>query len=145
MRRWWREFRFPWRSELDVRREVDEEIEFHLALSAEDLERDGLDPAAARREAARKFGDVEATRRELASHGWRAERASRAWAALEALYLDVAYALRSLRRNLKFAVAAALVLALEPMPSASPNGCSRSACSPRPTRRGRCRLCASPC
>ena len=112
MRRWLREFRFPRRSQLDVRREIDEELEFHLALSAEDLERDGLDPAAARREAARKFGDVEATRRELASHGWRAERASRAWAALEALYLDVAYALRSLRRNLKFAVAAALVLAL---------------------------------
>ena len=100
MRRWLREFRFPWRSDVDVRREVDEELDFHLALSAEDLERDGLDPAAARREAARKFGDVEATRRELASHGWRAERASRAWAALDALYRDVAYALRSLRRNL---------------------------------------------
>ena len=112
MRRWWRELRFPWRSELDVRRDVDEELDFHLALSAEELERDGLDPAAARREAARKFGDVEATRRELASHGWRAERASRAWAALDALYRDVAYALRSLRRNVKFAVAAALVLAL---------------------------------
>jgi predicted permease len=112
MRRWLREFRFSWRSDLDVRREVDEELDFHLALSAEDLERDGLDPAEARREAARKFGDVEATRRELASHGWRAERASQAWAALDALYRDVAYALRSLRRNLKFAVAAALVLAL---------------------------------
>jgi predicted permease len=112
MRRWWREFRFPWRTELDVRREVDEELEFHLALSAQDLERGGLDPAAARREAARKFGDVEATRRELATHGWRAERASRAWAALDALFRDIAYALRSLRRNAKFTVVAALVLAL---------------------------------
>ncbi len=112
MRRWWREFRFPWRSELDVRREVDEELDFHLALSAEDLERDGLDPGAARREAARKFGDVEATRRELASHGWRAERVSRAWTALDALLRDVTYALRSLRRNVKFSVAAILVLAL---------------------------------
>jgi putative ABC transport system permease protein len=111
-RRWLREFRFPWRSNFDVRREVDEEIDFHLTLSAEDLERNGLDSAAARREAARKFGDVAATRRELASHGWRAERTSRAWAALQALYHDVSYALRSLRRNLKFAVVAALVLAL---------------------------------
>jgi predicted permease len=112
MRLWLREFRFPWRSDLDIRRAVDEELDFHLALSAEELERKGLDPAAARREATRQFGDVEATRRELASHGRRAERASRAWAALDALYRDVAYALRSLRRNLKFAVAAALVLAL---------------------------------
>jgi predicted permease len=112
MRRWWREFRFPWRSELDVRREVDAELEFHLALSAEDLERDGLDPAAARREAARKFGDLEATRRELTSHGWRAERASRAWATLDQLFRDVVYALRSLRRNVKFTAVATLVLAL---------------------------------
>ena len=112
MRRWLREFRFPWRSDLDVRREVDEELDFHLALSAEKLERDGLDPAAARREAARKFGDIEATGRELAAHGRRVERAARAWAATEALYRDVAYALRSLRRNSKFAVAAVLVLAL---------------------------------
>ena len=112
MRRWLREFRFPWRSDLDVRREVDEELDFHLLLSVETLERDGLDPAAARREAARQFGDVEATRRNLASHGRRAERVSRAWAALDALYRDVAYALRSLRRNLKFAAAAALVLAI---------------------------------
>jgi hypothetical protein len=112
MRRWLREFRFPWRSDLDVRRDVDEELDFHLALSVEKLERNGLDPAAARREATRQFGDVEATRRELASHGWRAERASRAWAALDALYRDVAYALRSLRRNAKFSVAAILVLAL---------------------------------
>ena len=112
MRRWVREFRLPWRSDLDVRREVDEELDFHLALSAEKLERDGLEPAAARREAAREFGDVEATRHELALHGRRAERASRAWAALDALCRDIAYALRSLRRNLKFAVAAAVVLAL---------------------------------
>lgn len=112
MRRWLREFRFPWRTDLDVRREVDEELDFHLALSAEKLERDGFDPAAARREAARRFGDVDATRRILASNGRRAARAARVIEALDALYRDVAYALRSLRRNAKFAVAASLVLAL---------------------------------
>jgi hypothetical protein len=59
--RWLREFRFPWRTDLDVRREVDEELDFHLKMTAEKLERDGLDPAAARREAMRRFGDVPRT------------------------------------------------------------------------------------
>ena len=112
MRRWLREFRFPWRSDRDVRCDVDEELDFHLALRAAELERQGLRPAEARREALRKFGDIETTRRRLVSRGRRAERAARTWAAFEALYRDTAYALRSLRRSAKFTVAASVVLAL---------------------------------
>ena len=42
----------------DVEREVDEEVRSHLALKAEDLERQGVDPKTARLTAQRRFGDV---------------------------------------------------------------------------------------
>lgn len=112
MRRWLREFRFPWRSELDVRRDVDDELDFHLASRAEELERDGLAPEEARRKAVLEFGDLEAARRSLASSGWRSERLARSAAALEALHRDASDALRSLRRNPKLTLVAAFVLAL---------------------------------
>ena len=43
--------------------EVDEELNLHLQLRIEELEARGLAPNAARREALRQFGDLEATRR----------------------------------------------------------------------------------
>jgi putative ABC transport system permease protein len=105
-------FRFPWRSARDIRDEVDEELRFHLALRAEELEQRGLSPERARHEAVRQFGDLEATRRALRSAGRRAERASRIRALAGAIGRDVAYALRSLRRHSGFSLAATLILAI---------------------------------
>jgi predicted permease len=46
-----------------VKSEVDEELSVHLELRAEELVRAGMSPEAARREAIRQFGDLDATRR----------------------------------------------------------------------------------
>lgn len=107
-----RRFRWPWRSAADIRRDVDDELEFHLAQCAEALERQGLSPAAARREALRRFGDVDAARRALTAAAAHNERGSRARLLLESLARDVGHALRGFRRSAGFAIAATLVLAL---------------------------------
>ena len=46
-------FRFPWRTARQIEREVDEELQLHLELRAEELIESGLTPEAAREEAAR--------------------------------------------------------------------------------------------
>ena len=58
MRRWLREFRFPRRSQLDVRREIDEELEFHRAHLERDIVAEGASPAEAPHLAARRLGNV---------------------------------------------------------------------------------------
>lgn len=50
------------RSRQTLRDDVDEEIRVHLEMRVEELRREGLAPDAARREALRRFGDLEATR-----------------------------------------------------------------------------------
>ena len=52
-----------------VTRDVDEEIEFHLAMRIAKLVAAGLDPAAARAEALRQFGDAAAVRAECLTIG----------------------------------------------------------------------------
>ncbi|HEV3140216.1 MAG TPA: permease prefix domain 1-containing protein, partial [Vicinamibacterales bacterium] len=56
-------YRWPWKAPVD--REVDEEIAFHIEMRARELVDAGMDPAAARREAERRFGDVGAMRGRL--------------------------------------------------------------------------------
>ncbi|HEX5831573.1 MAG TPA: permease prefix domain 1-containing protein, partial [Gemmatimonadaceae bacterium] len=48
-----------------AREEADEEIRLHLRLRAEQLQRDGLSPEAARTEAERRFGLTDEVRRGL--------------------------------------------------------------------------------
>src|SRR6187397_2475747 len=72
-----RQFRFPWRTRTQIEREVDDELEFHIAMRAEELERAGMSAEAARREALRAFGNFDATRRELALSGRSVERQTR--------------------------------------------------------------------
>src|SRR5947209_463721 len=52
-----------------VEEEVDEELAFHLEMRTRDLVARGLDPAAARREAERRFGNVPQMRRTLRALG----------------------------------------------------------------------------
>jgi predicted permease len=107
-----RQFRFPWRTRSQVEREVDDELEFHLAMRAEELERRGLAPDAARREALTGFGDFATTRRELALSGQRGELQARWRTMLEDWWRDVRYGARSLARNPGFTAVAVLVLAV---------------------------------
>jgi predicted permease len=60
---WWRRY---WRS-LGFRREVGEELEFHVAMLTKELIGRGMDPEAAQREAARRFGDRQRVQNQLES------------------------------------------------------------------------------
>jgi predicted permease len=95
-----------------VERDVDDEIRFHIDTRSQELERDGMAPAAAREQAGREFGDAAAARTELAAiDRHRVSRATRGdwWSGLRQ---DVRFAVRSLGRARGFAVAALLTLAL---------------------------------
>jgi predicted permease len=80
------------------------EIDAHLALEVDRLVADGLSPEAARRMAARRFGNVT-----IARERFYHSRRSR-W--LDELRLDLRYAARALRRSPTFALAAILTLGL---------------------------------
>ena len=58
-------FRLDARGRVDPAREVEDEIDAHIALRIEALVRQGLTPDAARAEALSRFGDLDTARRRL--------------------------------------------------------------------------------
>lgn len=92
-----RTFRLHRRSEEGAQASVDEELAFHLGEIEEELVAAGWDPAAARAEALRRFGDVDETRAYCARVQTRREREGRTAMWIEELRQDVRYALRTLR------------------------------------------------
>ncbi len=105
-------FRNPSRTPDDVRREVSEEIAFHLEMRAEELMRDGLSAPEARAAARREFGTLEAGARALARIDDGMERRRRVGRFLGELRQDAATGVRLLMRSPGFAVVAILTLAI---------------------------------
>ena len=81
-----------------------EEIETHMQMHIADNLRSGMSPEEARKQAILKLGGVETTKQ--------AYRDANTLPFLEALWLDLRYSMRQLRRNPSFTAAAILVLTL---------------------------------
>ncbi|HEY3516773.1 MAG TPA: ABC transporter permease [Gammaproteobacteria bacterium] len=107
-----RRFRFPWRSDAEIRRDVDDELEFHLSAKADALQQEGLSAEAARKEALRQFGDLAAARERLVVEDRGGERRLQQLRLFDDLWRDLAVAARSLRRSTAFTAVAVLMLAL---------------------------------
>jgi predicted permease len=95
-----------------VDRDLDEELRFHFDMTVEALVKGGMTADQARREAARRFGDVDRHRenlREIDRDRARQRRRVELWGAVTQ---DVRYALRGLRTNPGLAAVVALTLGL---------------------------------
>src|SRR5688500_4642576 len=96
----------------DPRRDVDDELAFHLEMRVQELIRRGETPERARELALRRFGDYESSRTECVEIDERRSRRMARMEYLTELRQDVAYALRTLRRTPSFTAVAIASLAL---------------------------------
>ena len=115
-----REFRIPglrrvlrvsW-SPTAVAREVDEEIRFHLDARTEEIMRLGFSESDARQRALNEYGDLEASRRELARVDRRRVRNTQRKEFFMSFADDARYASRSLRRRPALLAVTTLTLGL---------------------------------
>ena len=105
-------FRFPSRAAGDVHDDVRQEVAFHLEMRIRELVADGLDPAQAREQAGREFGDVARASSALIARDGRLERRRVLARFAMELRQDAAYAIRLIGRNKGFAAAAVLTIAV---------------------------------
>src|SRR3954462_12560559 len=91
----WRRYFRPLR--MNARREVDDELGFHIDMLAHELVAAGWSPAAARAEAERRFGAVGPVRDACVTIDERRYRRAALADRMNALIQDVRYALRSIR------------------------------------------------
>ncbi len=95
-----------------LKRDVDQEIEFHIAMRTQALVDQGLDAETARARAIAQFGDSAAVREECVTIDTQRSRAVTAAERLSDIRQDIAYALRTLHQNPAFACIVILILAL---------------------------------
>src|SRR5689334_19384837 len=106
----WRRYRRFLRA--DPRRDVDEEIAFHLAMRVDEYQRAGKSLDQAREEAMHRFGSVDTITQECREIDERRAARERRGAWWQALTRDVALGARSLamRRGFTLAVIATMAL-----------------------------------
>ena len=80
-----------------VDQEVDEELAFHVEMRTRELVERGMDPAAARRLALERLGDVARLKRTCVDLGRKRDREMRLTQWLEEFRDDVMFAVRQLR------------------------------------------------
>ncbi len=95
----------------DPRRDVDDELGFHLEMRTRDLVAEGLDPDQARRQAMAEFGDLESTRRQLGDRAERHRRIHRLREWRDRALWDLKLVLRGLLRRPALPVVIVLTLA----------------------------------
>src|SRR5215831_18178274 len=93
-----RVFRIPF-SPSRLAREVDDEILFHLQSRIDALVAGGMSPELARETALKQFGDVRGPRGEMLVLDTARETAARRAGIAAEIRQDVAYGIRTLRRN----------------------------------------------
>lgn len=93
-----RPFWYLRRSSDRVAAEIDEELRSHLEMRADDLQRRGLSPDAAMREAIRQFGDLDTTRHYCRAQDRQLEARVRRGLMIEEWLQDVRISLRGLLR-----------------------------------------------
>ena len=97
---------------MSIQRDIDAELRFHLEARVEELIAEGVAPRDARTRAMAEFGDVDETRDSLKEIDRRvAQRRDRA-EYFDALWQDLRYVARSLRRAPAVSVTIILTLAL---------------------------------
>lgn len=103
--------RFPlWRPAVDD--EVDEELDFHLAMRQRELMAAGMSATDARRAALERFGNYSRARRQCRAIGHQRERHMRLVQYLNELRQDVTFSVRQLFADRGFTVVAIATLAL---------------------------------
>src|SRR4029453_9513989 len=95
-----------------VERDVDTELAFHIDMPIPPLLERGMDPAAARAQALRQFGDWDTVRAEMLDIDYQQEKTVKRANYFAELRQDVTYALRSLRNNVGFSLVIVLSLAV---------------------------------
>ncbi|MGE0554942.1 MAG: ADOP family duplicated permease [Gemmatimonadales bacterium] len=96
----------------DPARDLDDELGFHIAMMAAELERQGLSPEAARARAEREFGDATRAREACRAIDTRRRRRDAVAGWWGGLGRDFALAVRGLRRAPGFALIASFTLGL---------------------------------
>ena len=104
----WRRYLRFWGT--DVRADVDAELAFHIDELVDRLVQQGRDPALARAEAARRFGDYRRIQAACVDIDRRQERQRRWRQLLADLGQDLRLAIRTLTKNRGFTASAVLIL-----------------------------------